>query len=125
MILTQGLDPTEIINNADPFGTKIYGLLVFLLLVAIGFLVRYILKEKADHKTEMAGVRADHKIEVDELRAELKEQGNLFIDTLREHVPILDDVIKTLEAHKTINKDVIDGIEKLKRDHIIIIEKAS
>lgn len=124
------MDPTEIISNANPFGPSIYGFMVLLLLVAIGFLVRYILKEKAfiiqlnkDHKLEMENVRKDHKLEVESLREEIKEQGKLFIDTLREHVPILDAVIKTLDAHKTINSEVIDGIEKLKRDHQILINE--
>jgi hypothetical protein len=106
-----GVTPTDIINNANPFGVGIYGLLVLSLLIAI-----YIIwKEK---KTESSHYRE----EIKNLRVENKEQVDTMLKISAESIPILTSAAEALKEKNGTNSIILSEIEKLKNDHRVIID---
>lgn len=117
MIVTQpttGLTPNEIIQNANPFGVGIYGLLVVLLVAYIVYQLR-----------DTAKIREAHAAEVRALREENKQQVEMMLEINSKAIPLWTNVLNALKTHEGINKNITDGIQKLSTDHMRQIELLS
>lgn len=124
MILLQVLDGAA---GVSPYNALGYGLLVVFMGYWIFEFWKTNKKITEDNLKKIEEMTLEHKKEVDLLRAENRKDVELMLETNAKSIPILTNVITTLDRHEKGSTElsaklqlIVDNMKKVHDDHFLI-----